>query len=101
MTLQRMLRDKGISPEEFLSRSKRDASIAWRFNVTSAHHERGDYVFFALLWREQPEGSSFWRDLGLKWAETRSPERWVELETILGWLDPLEAELLEVGDEST
>ena len=102
--LKKFLEDKGIDPEDFLERASSAEAIAWRVSLGNmAMPPRADeviagrvaYVALALAPEDTDELVQGWKEYS---READHVARWPELERILGWLDPLEAELLEVGE---
>jgi len=111
LDLRTFLRERGVDPGDFLKLAKVDDSVGWRealtnVSVSTATFPTGAdmYIAFALSPRlagrlSEMAGSKS----GLEWEWRSACEkadgiaRWPELESVLGWLDPLEAELLEVG----
>ena len=107
MNLPDLLRKRGIDPEDFLIRAKahRDLqSYTWpqlRAGKRDIGSYRRGYVNSVFYWEYQPEKYAFWETLDSEWRYADVKDRWLELEAAMGWLDPLEAELMEVKDEST
>jgi len=95
MKLPDLLMRRGVDPDEFLKRVVSD-----RYPSTYTL-EPVNYIDAAMVWHTQPEGHAYWHDAHIDWKAREDKERWPELELKLGWLDPLEAELLEVNDEAT
>ena len=101
MELPDLLRENGVDPEAFLERTREHwahRESHWSWGVAELIP---DYVIRAMEWDSQPEGWYFWVDLHGKWLEADSRDRWLALEAAMRMLDPLEAELLEVGDGVT
>jgi hypothetical protein len=97
MELPDLLREHGVSPNDFLERVK--PCLLWL--DTPAKRNISAYIYMAFNWSDQPENGMFWAKLHLLWGTARDKARWVELERRLEILEPLEEELLEVGDGAT
>jgi len=97
MELPDLLRENGVSPDEFLERVKpchlwKDIPI--KRTVSS-------YIYMAFAWDDQPEKGMFWARMHATWWNAENKTRWMELERRLEILDPLEMEIMEVGDGVT
>jgi hypothetical protein len=110
MELPDLLRENGVDPEDFLRRTKEywdyvrstRPDAAWYIPVRERHVDTTlEYVDRALHWESQSEGYDFWATLHAEWRMSEPQARWPALEVALGWVGPLEAELLEVKDEAT
>jgi len=102
MTLPDLLRSKGVDPDEFLDRSQAISSYEWRggFEPILGGQVPYLYITWAIDWSSQDlEGYTFWEALDYEWRNCSECERWFELEAVMGWLDPMEAELLSVNNE--
>jgi hypothetical protein len=98
--LRTLLEACGVSPERFLEAARSHEACKWRHGRDSDKDPDG-YTIESFLWINVPPGDTPWSVIHSKWMDMEVRERWDELDRILGWLDPLEAELMEVGDEAT
>ena len=101
MNLPDLLRERGVDPEDFLARAlneREDINIRPSYGGSTLI---SSYVGQAISWALQPEGEQFWDDMDGEWYESTSRDRWPALEAAMGFLEPLEAELMEVEDAST
>ena len=98
--LPEFLKEHGIDPKWFLEKAGSFGARAWRRQRIQGEREAPEYyIDAAFYWAvvDYP-GSARWGELEAAWLERAPYERWLELEKVLGWLDPLEAELMEVND---
>ena len=99
MRLPDLLRERGIDPEDFLARA-----AGAEINIRCFYRDLSlirSYVDMAFRWIEQPEGAAFWKAVDASWRESQAKDRWPLLEAAMGYMEPLEAELMEVEDEFT
>ena len=102
--LRELLESYDISPEWFLEKVRGPEGCRWREERSALYGDRrpDEYVLAAFMWLSVPcpAGRAGWLTINAEWEAFRVHERWLELEAAMGWLDPLEAELLEVGYEN-
>ena len=99
MNLPDLLRKRGVDPDDFLRQARRGASPVSKILAAMDDFDPAMYVSAATS-KAAPGTGEFWFHVGIEWANGTDLERWPELEAALGWLDPLEAELLEVKTEA-
>ena len=99
--LPELLSKYGIDPADYLRRVAEEPEVdsIWCRVVPEGYPRPSRYVTGGLNWRTQPEGADFWMEIAHRWENILFKEEWPALEAALGWLDPLEAELLEVRDD--
>ena len=99
--LQEFLKEHGIDPEWFLEQAGSDGAFRHRWRLKGVKSPR-DYIDSAFYWTlVRCPGYGSWADLEEEWHRSEPLERWLELEKVFGWLDPLEYELMEVKDGIT
>ena len=95
--LQELLEERGISKKWFLEQAGSLDAGEWRKRRPQGNGDPRHYIDAAIQWKSVPYPEAFrWADLVVVWLRSAPHERWPELEAVMGWCDPLEAELLEV-----
>jgi len=98
--LQEFLEARGIDPKWFLEKAGSDEAKSWRARRLSGDTTPRYYINSAFQWGSvsSPINNTRWWDLEDAWICIGDHARWRELEKVLGWLDPLETELMDVKD---